>query len=105
MTTTPETAVAAPPAKHATEDRNAASIARAFDIAEAALADPSILEEIPHGATLVVLRAEDDEPMAEEQIAIGLRAVRQGRNVYFRHLASGEWTAPPNDERARTNGS
>ena len=95
MTASPTRAATAP----VTDPADAAAIDRAFDVAQAALVDPTILEEIPRGATLVVLRAEDDPATVEEQLTIATRAARRGRNVYIRHLAPGEWTAPSNDDR------
>lgn len=51
----------------------------------AALADPTILDGIPHGATLVLLP--DGEPeYLERRIALGVAAIRQGRDVLFRHV-------------------
>ena len=52
---------------------------------EAAMDDASVLNGIPHGATLVLL-PEDDPAFTEEAIAVGLAAIRQGRDVLFRHV-------------------
>ena len=73
-------------------DRN---ISLTFDLSRAILADPTILDEIPNGATLVLLPHDADAAFVEENIALGIAALREGRNVYFRHLAPGEWSVPP----------
>ena len=54
------------------------------DLIAAAMDDASVLEGIPHGAILVLLPS-DDPAFVEESIARGIAAVRQGRNVVFRH--------------------
>jgi hypothetical protein len=96
----------ASPAVPATDPADAAAIGRAFDVMQAAIADPTILEEIPRGATLVVLRAEDDLTTIDEQLRIAVRAARRGNNVYIRHLAPGEWAASADGEhRGENDGS
>ncbi len=52
---------------------------------EAAMDDAAVLDGLPNGATLVLL-PEDDPAYIEEAIVVGLTAIRQGRDVYFRHL-------------------
>ena len=60
-----------------------------IEFQRAALANPALLDGIPHGATLVLLP--DAEPeFLERRLALGLAAIRQGRDVLFRH-----WTTPP----------
>lgn len=59
--------------------------AQTFDLIEAAIDDASVLDDIPNGAVLVLLPA-DDPAFAEEALALGVKAVREGRNVYFKHL-------------------
>ena len=73
-------------------DRN---IRLTFDLARAVLADPAILDDIPNGVTLVLLPHDAETEFVEENIALGLAALREGRDVYFRHLAPSEWSAPP----------
>jgi hypothetical protein len=57
------------------------------DFLEAAFDDPDILSGIPQGALLVLL-PDDDPIFVEESIALGVEAVRKGRDVVFRHLAA-----------------
>ena len=57
------------------------------DFIEAAFDDATTLAGIPHGAVLVLL-PNDDPSFVEESIALGIEAVRQGRDVVFRHLAA-----------------
>jgi len=56
-----------------------------FEFAEEILADPSILDEIPNGITLVLI-PDDDPELATAKIAGGLTAVRRGEDVLFRHV-------------------
>ena len=56
----------------------------AFDLIRAQLADPALADEIPNGATVVLL-PEDDQALAEANRELGLRLLDTGRNVYFRH--------------------
>jgi hypothetical protein len=58
------------------------------DFIEAAFDDASILVGIPNGALLILL-PHDDPPFVEESIALGINAVREGRDVVFRHTSSG----------------
>ncbi|MGH2531424.1 MAG: DUF5647 family protein [Thermomicrobiales bacterium] len=55
----------------------------------AAFAEPALLDEIPDGATLVLL-PDDDDAFVEESIAIGIQTLRHGRDVYFRHVRMAE---------------
>jgi hypothetical protein len=60
-----------------------------IEFQRAAVADPALLDGVPHGTTLVLLP--DNEPeFFERRLALGLAAIRQGRNVLFRH-----WPVPP----------
>jgi hypothetical protein len=79
------------PERTSIRDRN---VTFTFDLARAIVENPVILAEIPSGATLVLLPRDADAAFIEENIALGLAALREGRNVYFRHLAPGEWSAP-----------
>jgi Family of unknown function (DUF5647) len=69
--------------RHTTTDRN---LALAFTLADAIVDDPSLLDEIPEGATVVLL-PDDDRELAEANRALGLQALDAGANVYFRHIA------------------
>lgn len=64
---------------------------RVFDLldefTQAIFADPSLLNDVPNGATLVLL-PDDDPGFVERSIARGVEAIRQGRNVYFRHVGA-----------------
>jgi hypothetical protein len=51
------------------------------------LADPTLLADVPNGATLVLL-PEDDPELAARELGLGLRALMQGRDIYFRHVRS-----------------
>jgi hypothetical protein len=62
------------------------TISLTADFLEAAFDDAEILSGIPQGALLVLL-PEDDPSFVEESIALGIEAVRQGRDVVFRHFA------------------
>jgi len=50
-----------------------------------ALANPSILDGVPDGATLVLV-PNDDPERAEEEIATGMIALRRDKDVYFRRV-------------------
>jgi hypothetical protein len=76
-------------------------VGQTFDLARAVVADPSILDEIPNGCTLVLLPQDADEAFVEANLAIALRAARRGRNVYIRHVAPGEWSVGPDPEEGR----
>lgn len=56
-----------------------------FDLLDAALDDPRVLDDIPNGAVLVDLPTDEPE-YVERAIAMGIDAIRKGRDVYFRHL-------------------
>lgn len=53
---------------------------------QAIVDDPSILEDIPDGST-VVLIPDDDPEIAEANIQRGVDAVRRGSDVYIRHVS------------------
>ena len=59
-----------------------------FAMAEAILADPSTLDDVPNGCALFLLPAEEPE-FLERSIELGIGAIRQGRNVYFKHVPAG----------------
>jgi hypothetical protein len=75
------------------------TVAQTFDLISAALDDVSVLDDIPDGATLVLLPP-DDPDFSEEAIALGIADVRRGRNVYFKHVPAGfgKDQSPPPDE-------
>lgn len=49
------------------------------------VADPSILDGIPDGVTLVFLPA-DDAKLREANIEMGIDALRRGEDVLFKHV-------------------
>lgn len=57
------------------------------DFIEGAIDDATVLAGIPDGALLVLL-PRDDSTFVDESIALGVEAVRQGRDVVFRHLGA-----------------
>lgn len=61
------------------------AIARGFDLFEAALRDPSILDDIPDGVTLVLLPIGDPEGTANG-VQLGLEALDRGEDVFFKHI-------------------
>jgi hypothetical protein len=62
-------------------------LARAFITAQ--LEHPEQLAEIPAGepSPTVILLPDDDPELAAYNLQLGLRAIKDGRNVYFRHVA------------------
>jgi hypothetical protein len=68
--------------------RNAALLS---ELGTAIIQDASILDEIPEGAMLVLLPTNADRDFIESSIATGIDMIAKGHNVYFRHLAPGEW--------------
>ena len=63
------------------------NITLSFEFAKAIIDDPAILEEIPHGATLVLL-PEDDPELSRENLKLGMSAAEHGEDVYIRHVRS-----------------
>ena len=61
------------------------NIEMAFELAQAALADPAVLSDILEGATLVLLPDANPE-LFVANIEIGISALQRGENVYFRHV-------------------
>ena len=75
-------------------------LARLFGLA--IIADPSMLDDIPNGVQLVLL-PDDDPDLVQTNIAIGLKAIRQGKDVYFRHVRVADFPPEPEltDEQRR----
>ncbi len=63
-------------------DRNLALIG---DMLQAQLADPELLNDIPNGAT-VVLIPEDDAELAEYNFGVARTLVARGKNVYLKRV-------------------
>ena len=76
-------AVAAP--KPVTPDLTKRNIDLGFDLLDAILDDSSILDQIPHGITLILLPSGDPELFASN-VELGLNAIHRGRDVLFRHV-------------------
>ena len=78
------------------EDTTAATKPRAYGLVERAidlsfdfgtliLNDPSILDDIPNGVTLVLI-PNDDPELAATKIALGIESIHRGEDVYVRHF-------------------
>lgn len=63
-------------------DRN---LVLAGELIAAQLADPALLEEIPDGAT-VILIPDDDPALAEHNLALVREVFARGKNVYLKHV-------------------
>jgi hypothetical protein len=82
------TSIALSPETAAMTDRNL-ELLQEF-VAET-IADETI--QLPPGVTVILIP--DDEPtFAEANIASGLDAIREGKNVYFHHLHRAAQTSP-----------
>jgi hypothetical protein len=57
----------------------------AFDLLQAQLANPELLNEIPNGAT-VVLIPEDDPALAEYNFGVARALIARGKNVYLKRV-------------------
>ena len=51
--------------------------------------DPSLLDDIPDGITLILI-PDDDEELANANMEMMVGAVRSGRNVLVRHIRPSE---------------
>lgn len=60
----------------------------------AIIADPSMLDDIPNGSQLVLL-PDDDPALVETNIESGFKAVRAGRDVYFRRVRVADFPPVP----------
>ncbi|MGH2534596.1 MAG: DUF5647 family protein [Thermomicrobiales bacterium] len=69
----------------ASDDVVEKNIALTFDFLRAQITDPALVDEIPDGATLILLPIEAPG-MIEANIEIGLASLRRGENVYFRYV-------------------
>ena len=56
----------------------------------ALIADPEFAASIPRGVTVVLLPADDDPEFVELNIALGLEAIREGRDVLFHRMPAEE---------------
>ena len=65
-------------------DRN---IHAAFELAKQIVEDPSILDNIPDGASIVFI-PRDNPGAAESNLQLGLKILQSGEDVYFRHVES-----------------
>ena len=85
------TAPAAAPPSNPTETAEVVtrSINLTFDFARAIVDDPDILDDVPDGAMVVLIPADDPE-LAAVEIEEGLSALRQGWDVYVRHVRPGD---------------
>lgn len=62
------------------------AIGAAFDFVRAVAGDPTISDDVPNGATLILVPANDSD-LAAAGIEQGVAAVRRGENAYFLHVA------------------
>ena len=60
----------------------------AFKLLGEVLDNPELLDDIPSGATVVILPDNDPE-QASDNLRRGIAAVRRGDNVYFVHDRAG----------------
>lgn len=56
---------------------------------QAIVDDPSVLDDIPNGSTLVLI-PDDNPELAEANLKRGIDAARRGSDVYIRHVKSNE---------------
>jgi hypothetical protein len=61
------------------------NIDAAFAVAEAIIDTPALEDAIPDGATVIFI-SNDDPASLDENIALGIAAIRSGENVYFMHV-------------------
>lgn len=60
-------------------------ISMSFDFLRAIIDDPSIADDIPDHAAIVLL-TDDNPELAEVNLQNGIRAARDGADVYIRHF-------------------
>jgi hypothetical protein len=63
------------------------NITLSFEFARSIVDNPSILDEIPDGATLILLPS-DEPDLVRENLRLGIAAAERGENVYLRHVSS-----------------
>lgn len=61
------------------------NIDAAFTFLSQIFNDPSMLDTIPDGATIVFI-PKDDQEAAAANLELGISAVQSGADVYFRHV-------------------
>lgn len=69
------------------------NISLSFEFAKSIIDDPTILEAIPEGSTLVLV-PENEPDLAEENLRLGVEAARRGEDVYIRHVRDLSSIAP-----------
>ncbi len=68
------------------------NILLAFELAQTHLEHPELLNDVPDGATLVLIPDNDPE-LTAFNIELGMKAVQAGQDVYFRHVRGSGVTA------------
>jgi hypothetical protein len=63
------------------------NIHAAFELARQIIDDPSILDNIPDGASIVFIPRDDPEAAASNR-QLGMKILESGEDVYFRHVES-----------------
>ncbi|TVR75569.1 MAG: hypothetical protein EA415_03570 [Sphaerobacteraceae bacterium] len=63
------------------------NITLSFEFARSIVDNPSILDEIPDGATLILLPS-DEPDLVRENFRLGIAVAERGENVYLRHVSS-----------------
>lgn len=76
-------------------------IREALELAQAIVEDPTILDQIPNHASIVLIREGDDPEYTEASIAAGLEALRYGRDLYIKHLKADEWLPRASDDSGK----
>ena len=61
------------------------NVTAAFDLISQIIDDPSIIDTIPEGATIVFI-PRDDPAAAAANLQLGIDSVQSGEDVYFRHV-------------------
>jgi hypothetical protein len=69
------------------------NMALAANLMAAQLENPNALAEIPNGATLILI-PDDDPELARFNRDLGLQALEEGEDVYFRHVSRARREAP-----------
>ena len=85
-------ALPAPPWTEPASELNAVarrSVKLTFDFNRAIVENPDILDDVPNGAIVVLIPPSDPE-LAAHEIENGIAWLRQGADVYFRHIHPGD---------------